>query len=62
VPYIAIVLQDIPKLKLVQEDTLQEGPGVAGRQSVLIQLQVEGGLVVVPDIDDLEQRVERLRS
>jgi len=62
VPYIAIVLQDIPRLKLVQRDALQEGPGVAERQSILSQLQIEGGLVVVPDIDDLEQRVERLRS
>ncbi len=62
VPYVAIVLQDIPRLKLVQRDALQEGPAVSGRQSVLRQLQIEGGLVIVPDIDDLEQRVERLRS
>lgn len=62
VPYLAIVLQDLPKLKLVQRDALQDGAIPENRQSLLRQVQIDGGAVVIPDIDDLEQRVERLRS
>ena len=62
VPYIAIMIQDIPKLHLVQPDTVTERNDVNPRQSIAAQLLADGKPVIVPDLDDLEQRVERLRS
>ncbi len=62
VPYIAIMIQDIPKLFLVQPDTLKERNDANPRPSIAAQLVAEGEPVIVPDLDDLEQRVERLRS
>ncbi len=62
VPYIAVLIQDIPKLHLVQPDTVTERNDVNPRQSIAAQLLANGEPVIVPDLDDLEQRVERLRS
>jgi chemosensory pili system protein ChpC len=62
VPYIAVMIQDIPKLYLIQPDTLTERSDVNPRQSIMAQLLADGEPVIVPDLDDLEQRVERLRS
>lgn len=62
VPYIAVLIQDIPKLQLVQPDTVTERNDVNPRQSIAAQLLANGEPVIVPDLDDLEQRVERLRS
>ena len=62
VPYIAVVIQDIPKLHLVQPDTVTERKDVNPRPSIAAQLLTDGKPVIVPDLDDLEQRVERLRS
>lgn len=62
VPYIAVMIQDIPKLHLIQPDTLTERKDVNPRQSIVAQLLADGEPVIIPDLDDLEQRVERLRS
>ena len=62
VPYIAVLIQNIPKLQLVQPDTVTERNDVNPRQSIAAQLLANGEPVIVPDLDDLEQRVERLRS
>ena len=62
VPYIAVVIQDIPKLHLVQPDSVSDRDDAEPRQSVAGQLLADGEPVLVPDIDDLELRVERLRS
>ena len=62
VPYIAVVIQDIPKLYLVQPDSVSERDDAEPRQSVVAQLLADGEPVLVPDLDDLELRVERLRS
>lgn len=62
VPYIAVTIQDIPKLHLVQPDSLTERNDVNPRQSIAAQLLLEGEPVIIPDMDDLEQRVDRLRS
>lgn len=62
VPYIAVLIQDIPRLHLVQPDTITERNDVNPRQSITAQLLADGEPVIVPDLDDLEQRVERLRS
>ena len=62
VPYIALLIQDIPKLHLVQPDSITERDDAEPRQSVAGQLLADGEPVLVPDLDDLELRVERLRS
>jgi len=62
VPYIAVMIQDIPKLHLVQPDSVTDRDDAEPRQSVAGQLLADGEPVLVPDIDDLEMRVERLRS
>jgi chemosensory pili system protein ChpC len=62
VPYIAVMIQDIPKLHLIQPDSVTDRDDVEPRQSVAGQLLADGQPVLVPDIDDLEMRVERLRS
>jgi len=62
VPYIAVMIQDIPKLRLIQHDSVTERDDAVPRQSVAGQLLADGEPVLVPDIDDLEMRVERLRS
>lgn len=62
VPYIAVLIQDLPKLRLVQPDSITERDDAEPRQSVAGQYLADGDPVLVPDIDDLELRVERLRS
>lgn len=62
VPYIAVAIQDIPKLQLVQPESLAERNDVNPRQSIIAQIMVEGEPVIIPDLDDLEHRVDRLRS
>ncbi len=62
VPYIAVLIQDLPKLHLVQPDSITARDDAEPRQSVVGQYLADGEPVLVPDIDDLEMRVERLRS
>ena len=62
VPYIAVLIQDLPKLHLIQPDSVTAREDAEPRQSVAGQFLTDGEPVVVPDIDDLEMRVERLRS
>lgn len=61
VPYIAVVIQNLPKLLLIQPDSLTERDDAEPRQSVVGQFLADAEPVLVPDIDDLEMRVERLR-
>ena len=64
VPYIAIVTQGIPSMKLIQEKHLavDDEADKHPRPSVASKLVVEGSPVLVPDLDDLEQRIERLHA
>lgn len=62
VPYIAVLIQDLPKLHLVQPNSVTARDDTEPRQSVAGQFLADGEPVLVPDIDDLELRVERLRS
>jgi len=60
VPYVAIVLQGIPRLRQIkQESEIQQGPQ-SGRASVAADAIVDESPVIVPDIDDLETRLEQL--
>ncbi len=61
VPYVAVVLQGIPKLRLVQPDSVVVDESRSEeKQSVASHLLVDGEPVVVPDIDDLEHRLDNL--
>lgn len=62
VPYIGVIIQGLPRLHLVQPDAITARNDAEPRQSVEGQFVADGEPVLVPDIDDLEMRVERLRS
>lgn len=63
IPYIGIVTQGIPSLKLVREKQIlpdkkagKERPSVAGF------VELDNVSLLVPDIDDLEARIQRLKA
>lgn len=62
VPYIAILLQGIPSLAVVKPDTLkwnEENPTLEN-QTVSAYVDLDGDKSMVPDIDNLEKRIEKL--
>ncbi len=62
-PYVAIVVQGIPRLSVIKNDsitTIEAKP--QNRQSVAEIVDVEGQSLVIPDIDDLEKRLQSLHS
>lgn len=61
-PYVAVLTQSIPQLRLVNDDNIAPHAGAAAQPSVAAVIEVNGEVVVVPDIDDLERRVERLHN
>ena len=61
-PYIAVLTQGIPQLRLLAADSLEPVPeAAAGRTSVAAAVRVGSATALVPDIDDLERRVLKLR-
>lgn len=60
-PYIGVLTQGIPSLQLVKEDSLANAqePGL-GRQSVSAVVASGEQQFVIPNIDDLESRLQRL--
>lgn len=61
VPYIAIVTQGIPSLKLVRERQITNDDVMPRRPSVASVVKLDGNSLLIPDIDDLEKRIERLQ-
>jgi chemosensory pili system protein ChpC len=62
-PYIGIVTQGIPSLKLVREKQIApDKQGAGDRQSVAGFIQLDNVSLLIPDIDDLEQRIHRLEG
>jgi len=61
-PYLAVLTQAIPQLRLVNDDNIKTHEGAASRPSVAALVEVNGEVMMVPDIDDLEQRVQRLHN
>ena len=62
-PYVGIVVQGIPRLSVIKNDsitTIEAKP--QNRQSVAEIVDVEGQSLVIPDIDDLEKRLQSLHS
>lgn len=61
-PYIGVLTQGIPQLRLLAADALEAAPEEAeGRASVAAAVRLAGGLALIPDIDELERRVLKLR-
>ncbi len=63
VPYVGIVVQGIPRLSVVRNDsikTIEAKP--ENRQSVSEIVDIEGQSLVIPDIDDLEKRLQNLHA
>lgn len=63
IPYIGIVSQGIPRLNIIRNEdisTLETKP--ENRQSVAEIVSVDGQSLVIPDIDDLESRLQNIHS
>ena len=61
VPYIGVLTQGIPSLAIVQEQGLKSTDFDKGeRQSIAGMVEVGGVSALIPDIDDIEQRLIRL--
>ncbi|HKK04749.1 MAG TPA: chemotaxis protein CheW [Gammaproteobacteria bacterium] len=61
-PYIGILTQAIPQLRLVNDDNTKPHEGAPTESSVAAVVEINGEVVAVPDIDDLERRLERLQQ
>lgn len=62
-PYIAIVSQGIPRLNILRSDditTVERKP--ESRQSVAEIVSVNGQSLIIPDIDDLENRLKNIHT
>jgi len=61
-PYIAIVMQGLPSLQIVRANTIQyaDHPSMQ-RQSIKAYVNLNGVAAILPDIDDLENRLMRLQ-
>lgn len=62
VPYIGILTQGIPHLQLVQVDSIKNTPTPGTRQSIAEMAILNDEQVIIPDVDDLEQRLVRLHK
>jgi len=63
IPYIGIVSQGIPRLNIIRKDdisTLETKPD--NRQSVAEIVSVDGQILIIPDIDDLESRLQNIHE
>lgn len=60
-PYFALLSQGIPSIALVQEEGIEESDASAGRMAVGRTVNLGGVEALIPDIDDVEQRLLNLR-
>lgn len=61
VPYIAILLQGIPSLTLIQPKNVDwDNNESADNSSIAGHVKLEDGTAIIPDIDNLEERIEKL--
>lgn len=59
-PYIAILSQGIPGIALVQEEGIEQLDQAEVRASVSAAVKLGGVEALIPDIDDIEQRIAQL--
>lgn len=62
-PYIAVLTQGLPSLQIVRPNNIQytDKPS-AQRQSIQAYVNLGGTAAIIPDIDDLEARMLRIRE
>lgn len=63
-PYIAIIIQGIPQLRLIQEDSVSDEalPEThEQRQAIAATVKLNDEVVLIPDLDNLETRLQDLR-
>lgn len=60
VPYIGIIMQDIPSLLRVKQESIEPRTVDHELQSVSAYVTVAGESYIIPDIDELEKRVENV--
>jgi chemosensory pili system protein ChpC len=62
-PYIAIVMQGLPSLQVVRPNSVQyDDKPSTQRQSIKAYVNLNGTAALIPDIDDLENRLQRIHS
>ena len=62
-PYIAIVTQGLPSLQVIRPNTVQyDDKPSTQRQSIKAYVNLNGTAALIPDLDDLESRLQRLHS
>ena len=62
VPYVGIVAQGIPHLQLVKESDLAAGSELSARPCVALAASFNGSDVLIPNLDDIESRIQDLQS
>ncbi len=62
-PYIAMLMQGLPSLQIIKPDAIQydEKPS-SQRQSIKANVNLNGTAAIIPDIDDLENRILRIHN
>lgn len=60
VPYIALIMQDIPSLLRIKEESIEARAVDTKFQSVSAYVTVDGNSYIIPDLDELEKRVENV--
>ena len=62
VPYVGFVAQGIPHLQLVKEDDLTDASELSVRQCVALSASFDDTTVLIPNLDDVESRIQDLQS
>lgn len=63
IPYIGVLTQGIPSLAIVQEQGIQDkSVDDEQRQTVIAHVELGGVDAIIPNIDEIEQRLMRLSS
>jgi chemosensory pili system protein ChpC len=61
VPYVAVLMQGLPSLQVVRPNSIQytDKPATP-RQSIKAYVNLNGVAAIIPDIDDLEKRIQNI--
>lgn len=62
VPYVGIVAQGIPHLHLIKEADLNNAAEISAQQCVALQAVLQEENILIPNLDDIESRIEALQS
>ena len=62
VPYVGLVAQGIPHLMSVKEENLTDAGQMSGRQCIAMTVQVASDNMLIPNLDEIESRIQTLQS